>query len=67
MNLTLKLTTEQIIDFLQQMPPEEKLTVLKALAKEARAGRAEQMKYAESKGTTIMCPTRVGLGRDDRR
>ena len=49
MNLTLELTTEQVIDFLQQMPPEEKLTVLKALAKEARAGRAEQMKYAESK------------------
>ena len=49
MNLTLELTTEQIIDFLQQMPPEEKLTVLKALAKEARAGRAERMKYAESK------------------
>lgn len=49
MNLTLESTTEQIIDFLQQMPPKEKLTVLKALAKEARAGRAEQMKYAESK------------------
>ena len=49
MNLTLELTTEQVIDFLQQMPPEEKLTVLKALAKEARAGRAERMKYAESK------------------
>ena len=49
MNLTLELTTEQVIDFLQQMPPKEKLTVLKALAKEARAGRAEQMKYAESK------------------
>lgn len=49
MNLTLELTTEQIIDLVQQMPPEEKLTVLKTLAKEARAGRAEQMKYAESK------------------
>ena len=49
MNLTLELTTEQVIDLVQQMPPEEKLTVLKALAKEARAGRAEQMKYAESK------------------
>ena len=49
MNLTLELTTEQVIDFLQQMPPEEKLTVLKALAKEARAGRAERMEYAESK------------------
>lgn len=49
MNLTLELTTEQIIDLVQQMPPEEKLTVLKALAKEARAGRAERMKYAESR------------------
>ena len=49
MNLTLELTTEQVIDFLQQMPPKEKLTVLKALAKEARADRVEQMKYAESK------------------
>ena len=49
MNLTLELTTEQVIDFLQQMPPEEKLTVLKALAKEARARRAERMEYAESK------------------
>ena len=49
MNLTLELTTEQVIDFLQQMPPEEKLTVLKALAKQARSGRAERMKYAESK------------------
>ena len=25
MNLTLELTTEQVIDFLRQMPPEEKI------------------------------------------
>ena len=49
MNLTLELTTEQIIDLVQQMPPEEKLTVLKVLAKQARSGRSERMKYAESK------------------
>ena len=48
MNLTLELTTEQIINFLRQMPPEEKLTILKVLAKEARAGRAERMQYAKS-------------------
>lgn len=57
MNLTLELTTEQVIDLIQQMPPEEKLTVLKALAKEARAGRVEQMKYAESRGRKV-CATR---------
>lgn len=49
MNLTIELTTEQVIAFLRQMPSEEKLTVLKVLAKEARAGRAERMKYAESR------------------
>ena len=49
MNLTIELTTEQMIDLIQQMPPEEKLTILKALAKQARKGRAERMKYAESK------------------
>ena len=49
MNLTIELTTEQIIDLVQQMPPEEKLTVLKVLAKQARSGCSERMKYAESK------------------
>ena len=49
MNLTLELTTEQIIELVQQMPPEEKLKVLKALAKETPAEREERMKYAESK------------------
>ncbi len=49
MNLTIELTTEQVIDLIQQMPPKEKLTVLKALAKQARKGRPERMKYAESK------------------
>ena len=49
MNLTIELTTKQMIELIQQMPPEEKLTVLKALAKQARKGRAERMKYAESK------------------
>lgn len=49
MNLTIELTTEQVIDLVQQMPPEEKLTVLKAIAKEARAGYGEYRKQAESK------------------
>lgn len=49
MNLKIALTTEQVIDLIQQMPPKEKLTVLKALAKQARKGRPERMKYAESK------------------
>ena len=49
MNLKIALTTEQVIDLIQQMPPEEKLTILKALAKETTAEREERMKYAESK------------------
>ena len=49
MNLTLELTTEQIIDLVQQMPPEEKFLVVRALTKETLAERKERMKYAESK------------------
>ncbi|MDE0085510.1 MAG: hypothetical protein OXU23_07345 [Candidatus Poribacteria bacterium] len=49
MNLTIELTTEQIIDLIQQMPPMEKLTVLKELAKQARNGRTERTKFAELK------------------
>ena len=49
MNLTLELTTEQVIDLVQQMPPEEKFLVVRALTKETPTEREEQMKYAESK------------------
>ena len=48
MNLTLELTTQQIIDLVQQMPPEEKFLVVRALTKETPAEREERMKYAES-------------------
>ena len=47
--MTLELTTEQIIDLVQQMPPEEKFLVVRALTKETPAEREERMKYAESK------------------
>ena len=49
MELTIKLTTEQVIDCIQQMPGEEKLAVVLALAKESLPRRAERMKYLESK------------------
>ncbi|RKU35132.1 hypothetical protein C6496_17735 [Candidatus Poribacteria bacterium] len=49
MNLTLELTTEQVIDLVQQMSPEEKFLVVRALAKETQAERKERMEYAESK------------------
>ena len=49
MNLTLELTTEQVIDLVQQMPPEEKFLVVRALTRETPAEREERMKYAESK------------------
>ena len=49
MEVTIKLTTEQIIDTIQQMPGEEKLAVVLALAKESLPQRAERMQYLESK------------------
>jgi predicted Fe-S protein YdhL (DUF1289 family) len=47
MNATIKLTTEQVIDFIQQMPPKEKRAVLIALAERASTNQEERMKYAE--------------------
>ncbi len=48
MNATIKLTTEQVIDFIQQMPPKEKRAVLIALAERTSTNQEERMKYAES-------------------
>lgn len=48
MNATIRLTTEQVIDFIQQMPPKEKRAVLIALAERTSVGQEEQMKYAQA-------------------
>ena len=48
MNLTVELTTDQVIDFVQQMPPEEKRVVLLALAEQAEVNRTARMDYAEA-------------------
>ena len=62
MELTLTLTTEQIIDFIQQIPPEEKIAVLTTLAEQAHTEHAEQIKYGEAKVRKI-CAAR-GLNWD---
>ena len=54
MEFTINLTTEQIIDFIQQIPPEEKIAVLTTLAEQAHAEQAhaehaDQIKYGEAK------------------
>lgn len=48
MNATIMLTTEQVIDFIQQMPPKEKRAVLIALAERTSVGQEDQMKYAQA-------------------
>ena len=48
MELTVKLTTQQVIDFIQQMPGEERLAVVLALAKESLPKHSERMKSLES-------------------
>ena len=49
MEFTVNLTTEQIIDFIQQIPPKDKIAVLTTLAEQAHAEHAEQIKYGEAK------------------
>ena len=62
MNATIKLTTEQVIEFIHQMPPKEKRAVLIALAEKAILGQEERMKYAESQ-VRQLCASR-GLNWD---
>ena len=62
MNATIRLTTEQVIDFIQQMPPKEKRAVLVALAERANVGQEERMKYAETQ-VRQLCASR-GLNWD---
>ena len=62
MNATIQLTTEQVIDFIQQMPPKEKRAVLIALAEKASVSQEERMKYAESQ-VRQLCASR-GLNWD---
>ena len=53
MNLTLELTTEQIIDLVQQMPPEEKFLVVRAL--KGNTGRTRGTdEVCRIKGSRIM-------------
>ena len=49
MNVTITLTTEQIAQFIQQMPPEEKLEVLRELSNQDWSDRGAQFRYGEAK------------------
>ena len=48
MKFTVKLTVKEIIDFIQQIPPREKIALLTTLAKQAHAEDAEQIEYGEA-------------------
>jgi hypothetical protein len=62
MNLTVELTTDQVVGFVQQMPPEEKRAVLLAIAEKAEASRVERMNKAYTQFRQL-CATR-GLNWD---
>ena len=42
MNLTVELTTDQVVSFVQQMPPEERHALLLTIAEETAANRASR-------------------------
>ena len=48
MNLTVELTTDQVVGFVQQMPPEEKRTLLLVIAEQAAANREACIDHAEA-------------------
>ena len=48
MNLTVELTTDQVVGFVQQMPAEERRALLLAIAEQAAANREARIDYAET-------------------
>jgi len=48
MNLTVEFTTNQVIQLVMQMPPEDKRTVLYALAQQAQSEREARLDLAEN-------------------
>ncbi|RKU21306.1 hypothetical protein C6499_22090 [Candidatus Poribacteria bacterium] len=49
MKFSVKLIVKEIIDFLQQIPPREKIARLTKLTEQAHGEHAEQIKYGEAK------------------
>lgn len=49
MNLTVELTTDQVVSFVQQMPPEERQALLLTIAEQAAANKVARMERAEDK------------------
>ena len=48
MNLTVELTTDQVVGFVPQMPAEEQRALLLAIAEQAAANREAHIDYAEA-------------------
>lgn len=48
MNLTVELTTDQVVGFVQQLPAEERRALLLAIAEEAAANREARIDHAET-------------------
>ena len=48
MNLTVELTTDQVVGFVQQMPAEERRALLLAIAEQAAANREARIDRAET-------------------
>ena len=49
MNLTVELTTDQVVGFVQQMPAEERRALLLAIAEQAAANREARIDHAETR------------------
>ena len=48
MNLTVELTTDQVVGFVQQMPAEERRALLLAIAEQAAANQEARIDHAEA-------------------
>ena len=61
MNLTVELTTDQVVGFVQQMPAEERRALLLAIAEQAAANREARIDRAEAQ-LRQLCTERGWIG-----
>ncbi|NTV62834.1 MAG: hypothetical protein HGA65_04770 [Oscillochloris sp.] len=57
------MTNDQVVELVRQLPPTQKREVLRSLASDAQARRAERMTYAEDRLRALA--TARGLAWDD--
>ena len=63
MNLTVELTIDQLVSFIQQMPPEERQALLRTIAEQVAANGEARLEDAEAQFRRLCAARRLNWGK----